>query len=240
MSRIARLVWPCGYPWGSISAQHMHGTTNTLRGAKMGLVRASTDPPPTEDMARARLTGLRGAVVPNLCYHWRAGSEPENMVCAGRRDGPSTTLCVSDHAPVIRRWRKCIDRGTSIIHADTGRYRHSGIKRSAPAARAAQRVVGSARPNDSWRYDSDSPTAIRKLLDRNQEDEPMRKLVLAIAAAALVSAMSLSSHQAEATVPAAPTVTQAAVKAANSTVTIGCVSRRVCSRGVCAMRRVCT
>ncbi len=68
----------------------------------------------------------------------------------------------------------------------------------------------------------------------------MRKLLPAITAVALVAAMSLSSHRAEAMVPAAPTDIHAAVKAANSTMTIGCVSRRVCSRGVCAMRRVCT
>ena len=67
----------------------------------------------------------------------------------------------------------------------------------------------------------------------------MRKLFLAIAAVTLVSAVSLSSHRAEATMPAGPTAIQAAVQAANSMQPVACVMRRVCSRGVCAMRRVC-
>jgi hypothetical protein len=68
----------------------------------------------------------------------------------------------------------------------------------------------------------------------------MRKLLPAIAAVTLVSAMFLGFQRAEATMPAAPTGIQAAAKAKTSTLTIGCVTRRVCSRGVCAMRRVCT
>jgi len=68
----------------------------------------------------------------------------------------------------------------------------------------------------------------------------MRKVFLAIAAVTLVSAVSLSSHRAEANMPAAPTGIQTAVMAANSIQTVACVMRRVCGRGgVCAMRRVC-
>jgi hypothetical protein len=67
----------------------------------------------------------------------------------------------------------------------------------------------------------------------------MRKLMLATAAVALVSAVSLSSHRAEATVPAVPTAIQAASQAENSIQPIACIMRRVCARGVCAMRRVC-
>lgn len=67
----------------------------------------------------------------------------------------------------------------------------------------------------------------------------MRKLFLAIAAVTFVSAVSLSSNQAEATVPAVPTAIQAVVQAGNSIQTVACVMRRVCARGVCAMRRVC-
>ena len=67
----------------------------------------------------------------------------------------------------------------------------------------------------------------------------MRKMFLAIAVLTLASAVSLSSHRAEATMPAGPTAIQAAVQAANSIQPVACVMRRVCSRGVCAMRRIC-
>ena len=67
----------------------------------------------------------------------------------------------------------------------------------------------------------------------------MRTLILVTAAIALVSAGSVSSsRRAEATVPAIPTAMQAA-QAGNSVQPIACVMRRVCTRGVCAMRRVC-
>ena len=67
----------------------------------------------------------------------------------------------------------------------------------------------------------------------------MRKVFLAVAAVTLVSAVSLSSDRAEATMPAAPTAIQAVVQGGNSIQTVACVMRRVCSRGVCATRRVC-
>ena len=67
----------------------------------------------------------------------------------------------------------------------------------------------------------------------------MRKLFLAIAAVTLVSVVSLSSHQAEATVPAGSTAIHAAVQAGNSIQPVVCAMRRVCARGVCATRRVC-
>jgi len=67
----------------------------------------------------------------------------------------------------------------------------------------------------------------------------MRRLLLTMSAVTLVSAMTLGSHRAEAIVLATPTSIQAALKATNPAVTIGCVTRRVCSRGACAMRRVC-
>ena len=67
----------------------------------------------------------------------------------------------------------------------------------------------------------------------------MRKLLFVIAAVTLVSTVCLRSDRAGAMVPAAPTGIQAAVKATNSILTIACVSRRVCSRGVCTVRRVC-
>jgi hypothetical protein len=67
----------------------------------------------------------------------------------------------------------------------------------------------------------------------------MRKSLLAIAAITVVAAASLISHQVGATVPASAGI-QAAIKAANSIQAVGCVQRRVCSRGVCTMRRVCT
>jgi hypothetical protein len=67
----------------------------------------------------------------------------------------------------------------------------------------------------------------------------MRKLLLAIAAVTLLTAVSLSSYRAEATMPAVPTGIQAAVQAGNPVQTVACVMRRVCARGVCAMRRVC-
>jgi hypothetical protein len=67
----------------------------------------------------------------------------------------------------------------------------------------------------------------------------MGKLFLAIAALTLLAVVSPSSHRAEATMPAGPTAIQAAVQAANSIQPVACVMRRICSRGVCAMRRVC-
>jgi len=67
----------------------------------------------------------------------------------------------------------------------------------------------------------------------------MRKLFLAIVAVTLVSAVSLGSHRAEATMPVATTAVRAAVQAGNSIQPVVCVMRRVCARGVCAMRRVC-
>jgi hypothetical protein len=67
----------------------------------------------------------------------------------------------------------------------------------------------------------------------------MRKLFLAIAAVTLLSAVSLSSYRAEATMPTGSTAIQAAVRAGNSIQPVVCVMRRVCARGVCAMRRVC-
>jgi hypothetical protein len=66
----------------------------------------------------------------------------------------------------------------------------------------------------------------------------MRKLFFAIAAVTLVSVVSLSAHRAEATVPGSFGV-QAAAQAGNSIQPVVCVMRRVCARGVCAMRRVC-
>jgi len=67
----------------------------------------------------------------------------------------------------------------------------------------------------------------------------MRKLFLTIAAATLVSVVSLSAHRAEATMPSGLTAVQAAVQAQNSIQPVVCVMRRVCAGGVCAMRRVC-
>jgi hypothetical protein len=81
---------------------------------------------------------------------------------------------------------------------------------------------------------------ILKWSKRNSEDSLMRKVLVLIAAVTVVSAVSLSSHRAEAIVPVAPTSIQAAAKAANSILTIACASRRVCTRGVCTVRRVCT
>jgi hypothetical protein len=68
----------------------------------------------------------------------------------------------------------------------------------------------------------------------------MRRLLFVIAAITLVSTVSLHSHRAEAMMPAASTGIQAAAKTTNSILTIGCASRRVCTRGVCTVRRVCT
>ena len=65
----------------------------------------------------------------------------------------------------------------------------------------------------------------------------MRKSLLVLAAA-LVATVSLTCHQAEALMPAAPAGIQAAIKAANSIKTAGCVQGRVCSHGV--MKRVCS
>ena len=67
----------------------------------------------------------------------------------------------------------------------------------------------------------------------------MRNLFLTIAAVTLVSVVSLSSHRAEATMPAGLTAVQAAVQVENSIQPVACVMRRVCARGVCAMRSVC-
>jgi hypothetical protein len=67
----------------------------------------------------------------------------------------------------------------------------------------------------------------------------MRKLFLAIATVTLVSVVSLTSHRAEAIMPAGLSGVQAAVRAGNSIQPVVCVMRRVCARGVCAMRRVC-
>ena len=66
----------------------------------------------------------------------------------------------------------------------------------------------------------------------------MRKLFLAIATVTIVSMVSLGSHRAGATVPGSFGV-QAAAQAGNSIQPVVCVMRRVCPRGVCAMRRVC-
>ena len=77
------------------------------------------------------------------------------------------------------------------------------------------------------------------VLNCNSEDVLMRKLFLTIAAVTLVSVVYLSSHRAEATMPAGLTAVQAAVQAENSIQPVACVMRRVCTRGVCAMRSVC-
>jgi hypothetical protein len=66
----------------------------------------------------------------------------------------------------------------------------------------------------------------------------MGKLFLAIATVTIVSMVSLGSHRAEATVPGSFAV-QAVAQAGNSIHPVVCVMRRVCARGVCAMRRVC-
>ena len=66
----------------------------------------------------------------------------------------------------------------------------------------------------------------------------MRKLFLAIATFTIVSMVSVGSHRAEATVPGSFAI-QAAAQAGNSIQPVVCVMRRVCARGVCAMRRVC-
>jgi hypothetical protein len=66
----------------------------------------------------------------------------------------------------------------------------------------------------------------------------MGKLFLAIATVTIVSMASLGSQRAEATVPGSFGV-QAAAQAGNSIQPVVCVTRRVCARGVCAMRRVC-
>jgi hypothetical protein len=66
----------------------------------------------------------------------------------------------------------------------------------------------------------------------------MRKSLILVAAA-FVAIVSLTCHQAEALMLAAPAGIQAAIKAANSTKTAGCAQRRVCSHGVCTMKRVC-
>jgi hypothetical protein len=84
-----------------------------------------------------------------------------------------------------------------------------------------------------------APLKLNWAFNCNSEDELMRKLFLAIVAVALVSAASLSSHRAEATMPVATTAVEAAVHAGNSIQPVVCVMRRVCARGVCAMRRVC-
>jgi hypothetical protein len=67
----------------------------------------------------------------------------------------------------------------------------------------------------------------------------MRKSFLAIAALTALSVVSLNSHQAEATMPAATAAVQAAAQTGRSIQPVVCVMRRVCTRGVCAMRRVC-
>ena len=66
----------------------------------------------------------------------------------------------------------------------------------------------------------------------------MRKLFLAIATVTIVSMVSLGSHRAEVSVPGSFAV-QAAAQAGNSIQPVVCVMRRVCARGVCAMRKVC-
>jgi hypothetical protein len=65
----------------------------------------------------------------------------------------------------------------------------------------------------------------------------MRKLVLALPAAMLLSALSLSSHPAKATVLVVPN----GIQATSSIQTIACHMRRVCSRKTaqCSMRKVC-
>jgi len=66
----------------------------------------------------------------------------------------------------------------------------------------------------------------------------MRKWFLAILAATILCAVSLTTHRAEANMSAAGGV-QTAAKTVTSIQTVACVMRRVCSRGVCATRRVC-
>ena len=66
----------------------------------------------------------------------------------------------------------------------------------------------------------------------------MGKLFLAIATVTIVSMVSLGSQRAEATVPGSFGV-QAAAQVGNSIQPVVRVMRRVCARGVCAMRRVC-
>jgi hypothetical protein len=68
----------------------------------------------------------------------------------------------------------------------------------------------------------------------------MRKSLLAMAAITVVVAASLISHEVEAMVPAASAGIQASNKVVNSIQAVGCAQRRVCSHGVCTMRRVCT
>jgi hypothetical protein len=65
----------------------------------------------------------------------------------------------------------------------------------------------------------------------------MRKLFLALTAAMLLCALSLSSHPAKSTVLVVPN----GVQATSPIKTIACHMRRVCSRTTaqCAMRKVC-
>ncbi len=66
----------------------------------------------------------------------------------------------------------------------------------------------------------------------------MRSLFLAVAAATVISTMSLVAWKAEAAMPsAAALTTQASVKSADAVDSAAVVCRRVCTRGVC--RRVC-
>ena len=67
----------------------------------------------------------------------------------------------------------------------------------------------------------------------------MGKSLLVLATTVLIGIMSFISYQAEAMMPATPAAIQATIKAVTATEAIGCVQRRVCSHGVCTMRRVC-